>query len=108
VFAADLLDDLRQPDDTRYFQEASPFYSPAESLAQVGLVSEIRSRQSFLFRFDIRSTQVIRDFAELFQGGFEVIDDFLGENVGIGEIVGDFEAFVSEPEDVEAGLVAVA
>jgi hypothetical protein len=42
----------------------------------------------------------------LFEGGFEVIDDFLGENVGIGKIVGDFEAFVSEPEDVESGFVA--
>jgi hypothetical protein len=38
----------------------------------------------------------------LFEGGFEVIDDFLGENVGIGEIVGVFEAFVAEPENVEA------
>jgi hypothetical protein len=28
----------------------------------------------------------------LFEGGFEVVDDFLGENVGIGEIVGVFEA----------------
>jgi hypothetical protein len=44
----------------------------------------------------------------LFQGGFEVFDDLPGENVGIGEIIGVFEAFVSEPEDVEAGLVAVA
>jgi hypothetical protein len=32
-------------------------------------------------------------------------DDFLGENTGIGEIVG-FEAFVSEPEDIEAGFVS--
>jgi hypothetical protein len=31
----------------------------------------------------------------LFEGGFEVVDDFLGENVGIGEVVGVFEAFVS-------------
>jgi hypothetical protein len=36
----------------------------------------------------------------LFEGGFEVNDDFLGENVGIGKIVGGFEAFVSKPEDV--------
>jgi len=43
----------------------------------------------------------------MFQGGFEVFDDLLGENVGIGEIVGVFEAFVAEPEDVEAGFVAV-
>ena len=35
-------------------------------------------------------------------------DDLLGENVGIGEVVGFIEAFVSEPEDIEAGFVAVA
>jgi len=29
----------------------------------------------------------------LFEGGFEIVDDFLGENVGIGKIVGVFEAF---------------
>jgi len=34
-------------------------------------------------------------------------DDPLGENVGIAEIVGLFEAFVFEPEDVEARFVAV-
>ena len=38
--------------------------------------------------------------------GQEVIDDFLGENVRVGDIVGAFEPFVSEPEDVEAGFVA--
>jgi hypothetical protein len=43
----------------------------------------------------------------LFESGFEVFDDFLGENVGIGEIVGDFEALVSTPENIEAGFVAV-
>jgi hypothetical protein len=43
----------------------------------------------------------------LFEGGFEVVDDFLGEDVGVGEIVGVFEAFVSEPKDIEAGFVAV-
>ena len=53
------------------------------------------------------STYVNGDFAELFEGGFEVFDDFLGENVGIREVVGFFEAFVSEPEDVEAGFVAL-
>jgi len=75
------------------------------------------------------TTQVASDFAELFEGGFEVLDpstrstggpsvlargrpersesrddDFLGENVGIGEIIGFFKAFVSEPNDVEAGF----
>jgi hypothetical protein len=39
---------------------------------------------------------------ELFERGFEIIDDFLGEYIGIGKIVGVFEAFVSKPEDVEA------
>jgi hypothetical protein len=41
----------------------------------------------------------------LFERGFEVFDDFLGEDIGLGgEIVGLFQAFVSEPEDVELGL----
>jgi hypothetical protein len=43
----------------------------------------------------------------LFDDDFDVIDDFLGENVGIGKVVGAFEAFVPEPEDVEAGLEAL-
>jgi hypothetical protein len=34
----------------------------------------------------------------LFEGGFEILDDFLGGNVGSVKIVG-----FSEPEDVEAG-----
>jgi hypothetical protein len=42
----------------------------------------------------------------LFEGGFEVLDDFLGQNAGVGQVVGFFECFVSQPEDVEAGLVA--
>ena len=40
--------------------------------------------------------QVRGDFAELFEGGFDVIVNFLGENVGIGKVSGLFEAFVSE------------
>jgi len=43
----------------------------------------------------------------LFEGGFEIVNDFLGENVRIGEIVGFFQAFVSEPEDVEAGFITL-
>jgi hypothetical protein len=39
--------------------------------------------------------------------GFEVFDDLLGEDIGVGKIVGFFQAFVPEPEDVEAGFVAV-
>src|SRR3990172_7029371 len=33
----------------------------------------------------------------------EVIDDFLSEDVGIGKVVGLFEACVSESKDIEAG-----
>jgi hypothetical protein len=44
--------------------------------------------------------QVVSDLAELFEGGFQIFDDFLGEDVGIREVVGFFEAFVSEPEDI--------
>ena len=51
--------------------------------------------------------QVSSDFAELFEGGFEVLDDFLGEKIGIGEIVGFFKAFIADPEDIEVGFVAV-
>jgi hypothetical protein len=34
----------------------------------------------------------------LFKVGFEIFDDFQGENVGIGKVVGFFEAVVSEPK----------
>jgi hypothetical protein len=47
-------------------------------------------------------------YSEIYlEGGFEVFDDFLSQDIGVGEIVGFFEAFVCEPEDVEASLVAV-
>jgi hypothetical protein len=69
------------------------------------------------------------DFAEFSKGSFEVFDrstrstgpgsgpsrakpvegdDFLGDNIQIGEVVGCFAAFVSKPKDVEAGFVAVS
>jgi len=44
---------------------------------------------------------------ELFEGGVDVFDDFLGENVGFGETVGFFEAFVSDPENIEAGFITI-
>jgi hypothetical protein len=47
--------------------------------------------------------QVHRDFGKLFENGFEIFDDLLGENIGVGKLVGFFEAFVSEPEDVPGG-----
>jgi len=43
----------------------------------------------------------------LFEGGFEIFDDVVGENIGIREVVTFFEAFVTEPEDVETSLVAI-
>jgi len=43
--------------------------------------------------------------ADFFEGGVEVFNDFLGEHVGIGKVVGLFEAFVSPTEDVEAGII---
>jgi hypothetical protein len=41
----------------------------------------------------------------LFERGFEVLDDLLGARLD-RKVVGFFEAFVSKPEDVEAGLVS--
>jgi hypothetical protein len=62
----------------------------------------------FLISASSNSHHLLRgDFAELFESGVEVFDDFLGENIGIGEIVGFFQTFVAEPENVEAGFVAV-
>ncbi|OGP20767.1 MAG: hypothetical protein A2038_09920 [Deltaproteobacteria bacterium GWA2_57_13] len=83
------------------------------------VLSELRKRESWvveiidrparsaLFGFYSLASQVVCDLTELFEGGFEVIDDSLAEDIRIGKIVGLFEALVSEPEDVEAGLVAV-
>jgi hypothetical protein len=38
------------------------------------------------------SSQIHDDFAEFFEGRFEVFDDRLGENIGIGKVVGFGEA----------------
>jgi len=43
--------------------------------------------------------------AELFEGGFKILADFLGDNAGIGKVVGSSAAFISDPEDVEAGII---
>ena len=42
---------------------------------------------------------------ELLQGRLQVVGDFLGQYVGIGKIIGIFEALVLEPENVEVRLV---
>jgi hypothetical protein len=48
-----------------------------------------------VFGVHVFCAQIRRDFAELFEGGFEVFDNFLGENIGIGKVVGLFETFVA-------------
>ncbi len=50
------------------------------------------------FRRDFQpvvNTEVSCYLSELFEGGFEVVDYFLGENVGIGKIVGFFAALLA-------------
>jgi hypothetical protein len=47
-------------------------------------------------RFDILYSQICGDFTELFKGGFEIFNDCLGKNIGIGKIGRFFQAFVSE------------
>jgi hypothetical protein len=51
------------------------------------------------------SVEVGCDFTDQFEGGFELFDDFLRKYIGIGEIVGIFQAFVSKCKDVEPGLL---
>jgi len=43
------------------------------------------------------------DLPELLQGSFKIFDNLLCDDVGIGKVVGGFEGFVLEPENVEAG-----
>ena len=62
---------------------------------------------STLIGFHTLPTEVGSDLADLFEGGFQVIDEFLSEYIGIRKIIGFFKAFVLEPEDVEAGPVGV-
>jgi hypothetical protein len=64
------------------------------------------TRQFFHSRFPaVGDRQIHGKLSELIESAFEVIDDLPGENVGIWELAGFFEAFVSEPEYVEADLV---
>jgi len=41
-------------------------------------------------------------FRGIVRARFEIVDDFLSENVRIWKIVGVFEAFVSEPAELQA------
>ena len=51
--------------------------------------------------------QVLCDQGELVQRGLQILDDLGGDHVGGGEIGGVFQAVVFEPEDVQAGFVAL-
>ena len=50
--------------------------------------------------------QILSDGHELFEGGLQVFDDAGGQRAGGWQVVGVFEAFVAQPEKVEAELVA--
>ena len=54
---------------------------------------------------DLCLSKIHCDFAELFEGGFEVFDDFLSEDVGGREDCRILRVF--GPEDVAGHLVAV-
>jgi hypothetical protein len=70
-----------------------------------GLSSLLSIHLSLFCRY--AGNQVHGDFAELLQGGFEVFDDLLGEDIRVRKVIGFFEAFVSEPEDFQAAFGAV-
>ncbi|MFO8049846.1 MAG: hypothetical protein R6U29_12490 [Desulfosudaceae bacterium] len=58
-----------------------------------------------LFFLNHSLPQILSDLAELSERGLKVVDDFPGKDAGVGKVVGFFQAFVFEPEDVEAGFV---
>ena len=47
------------------------------------------------------------DLRELIEGGFQVFDDFGGDDGGVGQVGGISKAVVFQPEDVEVDLVAL-
>ena len=51
--------------------------------------------------------QILCDGGELFQGGFEVVGDFLGDDFRGGQIGGFFQRIVFQPENVQVHLVAL-
>ena len=51
------------------------------------------------------TVKVISDQAELLQGSFQIVHDFLGNDIGIGKVVGSFEGVVLQPKDVKTGFV---
>ena len=63
---------------------------------------EIRNRHG------VSALQIRRDFGELGERSLEVFDNFLRDNVGIGEIGAIFERLVLQPENVEVELESPA
>jgi len=53
-------------------------------------------------------SEICGDLTELFEGGFEVFDNFLGEHTGVGEVIRFFEAFASEPANFKVGFPALS
>jgi hypothetical protein len=66
---------------------STPNYTAPQISSSFALI--FASKISISFRFDSFPTQVAGDFTELFEGGFEVFDDFLGEDVEISNITPD-------------------
>lgn len=49
--------------------------------------------------------ELLADAQKLFQRRLEVLDDLQGQDLGLGEVLGVFEALVFQPEDVQVRLV---
>ena len=52
--------------------------------------------------------QISGDGGELRESGFQIFDDFLRDDIGIGKVRAVFEAFVLQPKDVEVELESPA
>ena len=50
--------------------------------------------------------QLRRDRTELLHRSLQIVRNLLGQNIRLREVVGVFEAFVLEPEDIEIGLIS--
>ena len=95
----------------RRFSEITTKYTAIDHGKMAVVDSNVRVHDSsidpLILLCRLVSSKVQCDFAELFEGGFEVFDDFLGENIEIGKVVGFSKALISEAENVEADFVAV-
>ena len=69
------------PETCRY---STSNYTAPQISSSFALIFALKISTSL--RFDSFPTQVRSDFTESFEGGFEVVDDFLGEDVEISNI----------------------